>query len=121
MGRIVEFTQGEKAFIYFNLSGFQTNDEFEKLIEESKQLIERYAEGSVYTITNIEKVRFDTKTKEIVAGWMTYNKPYVKYGVVIGMDGIKKIMVNAIFSLSGRKNMTSASTKEQAIEWLMKQ
>ena len=121
MGRIEEFTRDGKAFIYFDLSGFQTNDEFEKLIEESKLLIERYAEGSVYTITNIEKVRFDTKTKEIVAGWMTHNKPYVKYGVVIGMDGIKKIMVNAIFTLSRRKNMSSASTKEQAIEWLLKQ
>ena len=121
MGRIEEFTRDGKDFIYFDLSGFQTNDEFENLIEESKVRVASYAESSLHTITNIEKVRFDTKTKEIVAGWMTHNKPYVKYGVVIGMDGIKKIMVNAIFALSGRKNMTSAFTKEQAIQWLLEQ
>ena len=121
MGRIEEFKQNDKSFIYYDLSEFKTNDEFEALIEEAKQVIESYDEGSVYTITNIEKVKFDTKTKDIVAEWMSHNKPYVKYGVVIGMDGIKKIMVNAIFTLSGRKNMTSTSTKEQAIEWLLKQ
>jgi hypothetical protein len=121
MSRIEEFVQDGKNFIYLDLSGFLTNDEFVKLIEESKPVIEKYADHSLYTITNIEAVKFDTKTKKIVAEWMEHNKPYVKYGAVIGMDSIKKIMVNAIFALSGRKNMTSASTKEDAIAWLVRQ
>ena len=121
MSRIEEFVQDGKNFIYLDLSGFMTNDEFVKLIEESKPVIEKYAERQLYTITNIESVKFDTKTKKIVAEWMEHNKPYVKYGAVIGMDSIKKIMVNAIFALSGRKNMTSASTKEDAVAWLLRQ
>ena len=121
MSRIEEFVRDGKNFIYLDLSGFMTNDEFVKLIEESKPVIEKYAERQLYTITNIESVKFDTKTKKIVAEWMEHNKPYVKYGAVIGMDSIKKIMVNAIFALSGRKNMTSASTKEDAVAWLLRQ
>jgi len=119
MGRIEEFSHSGRSFLYFDLSGFKTNDEFAQFIEESRAFVTKHAEHSLYTITNIEKVRFDSRTKEMVAEWMAYNKPYVKYGAVIGMDGIKKIMVNAIFALSGRKNMSFASSKENAIEWLL--
>jgi hypothetical protein len=80
----------------------------------------KHAEGSLYTITNIKGVNFDTETKRIIADWMTFNRPYVKYGAVIGFDGIKRIIVNAIFKLCGRKNMAFVSDKEQAIEWLLK-
>jgi hypothetical protein len=121
MERIKEFTREKRDFIYFDLSGFKSNDEFTQTIEKSKPLIKKYAEMSLYTITNIEGVRYDTTTKKIVAQWMEHNKPYVKYGVVIGMDSIKRMMVNAIFTLSGRKNMSSASTLEKAVEWLLKQ
>jgi len=120
MSRIEEFEQDGKNFIYFDLSWFKTNDEFTRLIEESKPIVEKHAERSLYTITNIESVKFDTKTKKIVAEWMEHNKPYVRYGAVIGMDSIKKIMVNAIFALSGRKNMISSSTKEEAVAWLLR-
>jgi hypothetical protein len=52
---------------------------------------------------------------------MTHNKPYVAYGAVIGADSIKQIMLNAVFALSGRRNMHIASTKEEAIKWLLTQ
>ena len=119
MERIEEFSREGKDFIYFDLSGFKSNDEFFRLIEESKPLVAKHAENSLYTITNIKDVRFDSKTKEYVAEWMRHNEPYVRFGAVTGMDGIKKIMVNSIFDLSGRENMGAAATKEGAIEWLL--
>jgi hypothetical protein len=121
MGRIEEFTRDGKNFIYLDLSGFKTNDEFTQFIEESKPVIEKHAEQSLYTITNVENVRFDTKTKELVAQWTEHNKPYVKFGAIIGGDGIKKMMANMAFAISKRANMTFVSSKEQAIEWLSKQ
>ena len=120
MERIEEFTRDGKNFIYFDLSNFKSNDEFKKVIEDSGSVVSKYDENSLYTITNIEGVRYDTTTKKIVAKWMEQNKPYVKYGVCIGVDGIKRIMLNAIFTLSGRKNMELASSKEAAIEALLK-
>jgi len=119
--RIEEFKRDGKDFIYYDLSNFETNDEFTEFAKAANGCITKYAEGSVYTITNIRDVKFDSETKNIVSEWMKCNRPYVKYGAVIGFDGIKKIMVNAIFKLCGRKNMTFTSSKEQAIEFLMKQ
>jgi len=119
--RIEEFTRDGKNIIYYDLSDFKTNDEFLEFTKTAKDSITKYAEHSLFTIANIRDVKFDSETKNIMADWMEYNKPYVKFGTVIGFDGIKKIMVNAILKLSRRKNIAFISTKEQAIEFLLKQ
>jgi hypothetical protein len=119
--RIEEFMQDKKNFIYLDLSGFQTNNEYKEFVEVAKAHISKYAEKSLYTITNIRDVNFDTETKKIIAEWMDFNRIYVKFGAVMGFDGIKRMVVNSIFKLSGRKNMAFVSNKEAAIEWLLKQ
>jgi len=121
MKRIEQFTHDDRDFVYLDLSGFKNNDDFIGFINESKPIISKYAENSLYTITNIEDIRFDSKTKEVVAEWTECNKPYVKRGAVIGINGIKKIMVNAIFAISGRKNMIFATTKEEAVKRLLEE
>ncbi|MDR2555565.1 MAG: hypothetical protein LBC64_09085 [Fibromonadaceae bacterium] len=119
--RIEEFTQDGKNFIYLDLSEFKENSEYSEFVAVAKETIAKYAENSLFTITNIRDVKFDTETKRIIAEWMKSNKPYVKYGAVIGFDGIKRIVVNAIFKMGGRKNMMFFSHREQAVEWLLKQ
>ena len=119
--RIEEFTADGKNFIYLDLSEFKENNEYREFIEVAKKYMTKYAEYSLFTITNIRDVKFDTETKKIVAEWMKYNKPYVKCGAVIGFDGIKRMLVNAVFKMSGRKNMMFFSNREQAVEWLLKQ
>ena len=119
--RIEEFTLEGKNFIYYDLSEFKPNeDEFKVFTEAAKECITKYAEHSVLTIANIRDVKFDSETKNIIVDWMRYNEPYVKFGTIIGIDGIKKIMANTILKLSGRKNMVFSSNKEQAIEFLLK-
>jgi len=119
--RIEEFTVEGKNFLYFDLSEFKENSEYMELIKLAEKRMAKYAEHSVLTITNIRDVKFDSETKKIVAEWMEHNKPYVKHGVVIGFDGIKRMLVNAIFKMGGRKNMVFFPNREQAVEWLLKQ
>lgn len=119
--RIEEFTHDGKSFIYLDLSEFKENSEYKEFVEVAKESIAKYAANSLFTITNIRDVKFDTETKKIIAEWMKFNKPYVKYGAVIGFDGIKRIVVNAIFKMGGRKNMMFFPNRELAVEWLLKQ
>jgi len=119
--RIEEFMHGGKNFVYYDLLDFKTNEEFMEFTQMAKESITKYAEHSIFTITNIKNTKFDSEAKNIMADWMEYNKPYVKFGAIIGFDGVKKIVFNALFKLSGRKNMVFSSSKEQAIEFLLKQ
>jgi len=117
--RIEEFSIDGKNFMYIDLSGIQSNEEFANLIKMIELEITKYPEQSVYTITNIEGIMFDTESREIAAQYMKFNKPYVKHGAMIGIDGIKKIMVQTAMQLSERGNLLFAFTKEQAIELLL--
>ncbi|MDR2577628.1 MAG: hypothetical protein LBC70_02295 [Chitinispirillales bacterium] len=116
MNRIEEFVRHGKKYIYFDLSDFRTNDEFRQLIELAKPAVMKYKKQTVYAITNVDGIRFDSETKRIVAEWMEHNAPYIKYSVITGMDGMKKLMLNSILAISGRYNVGIASTKEQAVE-----
>ena len=121
MERIEEFTIDGKNFMYIDFSDFKTNEEFLEMTRLLEPGIAKYPSHSLYTITNIENIRFDSDSKKVCAEYMKHNKPYVKYGVVIGLDGIKKLMISAIFKMSGRSNMHFAFSKKQAIEWLLQQ
>ena len=116
---IEEFTQGNQAFVHIDFKDIKNNEAFLQVIEESIPIIQKYPPKSIYTITDIKGVRYDTETKRIIAQWMTDNDPYVIDGVVIGVDGIKKIMVNSILAMSGRTNVHFATNKEEAVRLLL--
>jgi hypothetical protein len=118
LNRIEKFTLGESNFLYIDFSNFKTNGEFKKFIETLKPILKKYEKKSVYTISNTEGVRFDTETKSIIADWMEFNESYVIKGAILGVDGIRRIFINSILSMAGRKNMVFAATKEQAVDLL---
>ena len=121
MERIEEFIRNGKKIIYIDFSGFKSSAEFKDLIEIIKPIITNHLPNSLYTITNMENVRLDSETKLVAKEFMEHNKPYVKYSVIIGLDGIKKYMVYTVAKLSGRQNTNYTFTKDQAMEWLMQQ
>ena len=121
MERVEEFELQGKKFMYIDLSHLMANNDFVSLTQTIEPMIAKYPDHSLYTVTNIENVRFDSKSTDLVIKYMKNNKPFVKYGAVIGLDGIKKLMVSTIVKLSGRNNMHFAFTREQAIEWLLQQ
>ena len=119
--RIEEFSLDGKNFMYIDLSDLKKNEDFLELVKVIEPTVSKYPEHSLNTITNIENVRIDSESKNIVAQYLEHNKPYVKYGAVIGLDGIKKILISTALKLSGRKDLLFAFTKEQAIDLLLKQ
>ena len=118
--RAEEFNVDGNNFIYIDFSEFKAIDDFKLLIEIIKPLISKYPEKSVYTITNISGVRFDTGIKEAFSEYMQENAPYVKRGAVIGLDGVKKMFLRIILKMSGRNNIELAFSKKNAIDLLLK-
>ena len=121
MGHIEEFTEDGKNIVYIDFSNTVTENEFKVIIEQAKQAISKYAEKSVCTITDMENVRFDSNIKDIFIKYVEFNKPYVKYGTAVGMNGIKKKMIEEILKLGKRSNFHFCFTKEEAVKWLRQQ
>jgi len=121
MNRIEEFTRDGKKFVYIDFSGLHTNEEISRMIAQVQPVIRKYPPKSIYTITNFEQLHFDKDSKALINPYAESNKPYVIAGVIIGMDGLKRVMANTIFTVSGRKDLTILTTKEEAIQYLLKQ
>jgi 3-deoxy-D-arabino-heptulosonate 7-phosphate (DAHP) synthase len=121
MEHVEEFTTDGKDIIYIDFSNAVSEKDFIAIIEQVKQVMSKHAEKSVCTITNMANVRFDSNIKEIFVKYAESNKPYVKYGVAIGMDGIKKKMIEGILKLGGRPSFHYCFTKEEAVKWLRQQ
>ena len=121
MERVEEFTLEGKNFMYIDFSGFMTKDDFDRQIAIIDPIIAKYPEQSLYTITNIENIRIDISFKEALIKYLERNKPHVKHGVIIGLDGVKKVILKEMFHESERGNMHFVFTKEQAITWLLQQ
>lgn len=118
MERIETFEHEGKQIVYFNLSNIKTNEELSEVVKMAKETISGYGHNSVYTITNISRIAFDTKTKEIAADWMAFNKPFVVNAAFFGVTGVRKIMMNAVFALSNRGNTKLFHDMDNALEWI---
>ena len=118
---VEEFTQDGRDFLYINLADIKSNAELIERIELIKPQVARHPEKSLYTITNIKNLEFNTESKEIGIQYLKHNKPHVENGVVIGMDGVKKIMAITVLKLSGRKDIHFSFSREQAVEWVLGQ
>jgi hypothetical protein len=108
-----------KELVYLDFSGC-TSATLPPLIEEAKRLIAARPEKSVCVLTNVIGTELSRTTSQIIKDFATQNKPYVKASAVIGVEGLKKIIYNAVQAVSGR-HISSFDTMEQAKDWLAAQ
>jgi hypothetical protein len=116
-----EFSVEGKNIIYIDFSTVKTIEELTGAMEKIERAIACYPENSLYTITNMAGARIDTLYKDNFIKFTKHNKPYVKKAVIIGLDGVKKMIVASIFKTVGRGEFPVAFTKEKAIEWILQQ
>jgi hypothetical protein len=69
----------------------------------------------------MENTIIDTFAKDIFVKYAAHKKPYVKRGALIGLDGVKKMMIAKILNLAERDKLYIAFSKEKAIEWILQQ
>lgn len=116
MDRIYYIRHREKKILY--LDGSNVNfEEALPLIREAKEFIRSQPEKSLLTLTDLTNARFNDHVTQSLKEYVAGNKPYVIAAAVIGVTGLKQILLNSILKLSGRK-LTLCDTKEQALDWL---
>jgi len=121
MNRIEEFNQEGKNIMYIDFSGIKTQAEACAAIESIEPAVAKYSPNSLYTITNIESIRITSGTMKLLEEYLRHNKPYVICGVIIGLDGVKKMLATTLMKLSGRNNLFFAFSREKALELLLRQ
>lgn len=89
-------------------------------IDEAKGVIAAEPKGSVLTLTNVTDAELTPETKENIKEFAAHNKPYVRAGAVIGVDGFKQVIFNFVVHFTGR-NLKAFDNIDEAKDWLSKQ
>ena len=86
-------------------------------IDQARQLIALQPPQSVLTLTDVSDIIFNRQSTEALKQLSIHNKPYVKAAALVGVEGLKKIIYQAIVTATGRK-FRLFDDVEAASEWL---
>jgi hypothetical protein len=95
-----------------NMNALQAS-QIESTLQEAHTQVVKQGLKSAYIITNITKTGFNNNIKEAFQNFSTKNTPYVKESVIVGVEGLNKIIYLGIKALTGR-NFVLADTMEEA-------
>ncbi len=109
--------QNGKKILYMNLAS-KTTEELKMKISEFKPIIAAQPKESVLAITDIKDGFFSRDIVSAIKDFANANKPYIKMSVIIGLSGLQRVIYNSILRLTGRKNMVTKSSYNEAIEYL---
>jgi len=119
MGRVSIVTHKGKRILYFDLSSCKATD-VAAVVAAAKKVVSAEQPGSVLALTNVINTELSKDTSDIVKDFTAHNKPYVKASAVVGVEGLKKIIYNAVMAFSGRQ-LSAFATLDQAKDWLATQ
>ena len=116
MERVTFINHNGKEILFVDFSNCKPGDVF-LVIDEVKRTIRTRPENSVLTLTDVTNMRFDDRVSDQMKEYTAHNKPYVRAAAVVGVEGVKKVILNAVMLFSKRKFQTF-DTIERAKNWL---
>ncbi len=109
--------KNSKKILYMNIA-CKSLEELDGRIKEFRTIIDTQPKESLLTITDTQDGHFNKAMSNAINMFAEANKPYIKMTVIIGIEGLKKVIYDGVIRLTGRKNMIIKNTKEEAIEFL---
>jgi len=103
-----------------DLSRCENQEQGIAALEKGEQTIKNQAPKSVLLVTNVGDLRYDVNGVEAMKNYSNSITPYVKASTVIGVGGIKRVILRTITRLTGR-NIMPFDNVEAAKDWLVDQ
>jgi len=106
----------------FNIDFTNSNiNDINNTIEIAKPMISREPMNSILCLVDTTGSRFSTEVSESMKKFSLHNKPYMKMTALVGIEGLQKVILNGVILFTGRKNLITKNTREEALDWLVTQ
>jgi hypothetical protein len=105
--------------ILIDLKGLQPEGIISR-VEGAKKIILASPPASVLLITDFRNMRYDHERTEYAKQVSKDIKPFVKKSALLGIEGLKKIILQSMIVFSGRTNMKPFLEAKDALEWLIR-
>jgi len=93
-------------------------EDIREVIAYGKGMIGKMPQDSLLSLTDVSETQFDDEAKDVMRELMEYNKPYVRAGAVVGVNGWRKLIYMVSLKLSGRNNLRLFDNVDAAMDWL---
>lgn len=110
------FHKGINIF-YMDFSNLTTKEDIMEKILEYNRFIISQEENSIHALTNVQNIFFNKDIFQNFHEFVLKNKPYIKKSAIIGVDGLTKVMFNAILNLT-KRDLKLFNTIEEAKDFL---
>ena len=90
------------------------------IIQDGKKAIRSQPKASVLILTDVTEARYNLEVVEKLKDFTSGNAAYVIASAVVGLDGLKKIVYNAVVRFS-RRNLSVFDDTQKAKDWLVEQ
>ncbi len=116
MERVRFITHKDRKILYIDFSCCSP-EEMMTYMREAQRIISSQSEGSVLTLTDVTDARYNRQVSAALKEYTNANKPFVKAAAVIGVTGLKEVILNAIILFTRRK-FSLFDRIDEAKEWL---
>lgn len=104
---------GGKSVIQVDCSKFGADVEgIINALREGSRIVASKPKKSVYIITNVTNLKFNSNVVTAFKEYASANTEYVKESVVVGLDGLQLVIFSTIKALTGRDYHLSATMEE---------
>jgi hypothetical protein len=86
--------------------------------EEGHRLIARELQNSVLTLNDVTGTSFDQKSVEVLKAKVAANAPYVKRAAVVGINGLQRLIFEAV-KVFTKRPLRAFSSHEEALDYLV--
>ena len=107
-----------KKILYINYSGLTKGEEIDQIEKATQILIDTKSKENL-TLSDLRKALVDQDFVEKSKEKGKISKDYTKKAAVLGIDGVRKILLKAVNAFSGNPR-EPFSTMEDAKDWLVK-
>ena len=117
--RIRPLTHEGRTVVLIDVSGCSP-ERARELFVESRKMVATLPAGQGLTLTDVTDVTFDDALVAAVRDSAVVNAPYVKAAAVVGVVGMKKIILNSLIALT-RRRLRSFDSRDEALAWLVQE
>ena len=114
-----EYDYNGRKIIFLDLNGVQPEG-IKSRVEGAKKIIMSSQPDSVLLLTDFRDMRYDRERTDYAKQVSIDIKPFVKKSALLGIEGLKKIIMQSLMVFSGRANMKPFAEVKDALEWLIK-
>jgi len=117
----VEFiTHKDKKILFFDIRDNPDPLESMRIGDQAKAIIMAQPQNSVLHLTDVTRARYNPEATDYMKEYSAQVTPFVKASAMVGVGGIRNIILHALIRVSGR-NIKLFDDLEKAKDWLAEQ